>query len=129
MFSFSICHVGVVGRPLSDFKAHFSGDQSKFWLQHRGRYNRNENGGDGLNDFLVPNGENGIGTWMCYDHGRQSRVSRNVYQNPELLNTFFGNIRMANYLNQAHGEDSSSNEEVDMEDSEEDVEEEEDVLV
>jgi len=97
--SYSICHVSVVGRPLSDFKAHFLGDQSKFWLEYIGRFKGNDTGGDGANKLLVPEGEVATGTWMSFaERIRQLRASRILRRNPILLNTFLGNITMANLL-------------------------------
>lgn len=123
--------MSVVGRPLSDFRAHLTGDQSKFWLEYIGRYKENETGGDGVNRLLVPEGEIATGTWMSFaERIRQLRASRILRRNPILLNTFLGNITVANLLlDQVDPDDSSSDEEVDMEDAEEEVDEEGDALL
>lgn len=61
---------------------------------------------------------------------RQLRASRILRRNPILLNTFLGNITVANLLlDQVDPDDSSSDEEVDMEDAEEEVDEEGDALL
>lgn len=123
--------MSVVGRPLSDFKAHLPGDrdQSKFWLEYM---RRNETGGDGTNKLLAPEGEVATGSWMSFaERIRQLRASRILRRNPILLNTFLGNITVANLLldHQVHPGDSSSEEEVDMEDADEEADEEEDSLL
>lgn len=132
LYYICICHVSVVGRPLSDFKVgHLPGDQSKFWLEYNGRYKENQTGGDGTNKLLVPEGEVATGTWMSFaERIRQLRASRILRRNPLLLNNYLGNITVANLLlDQVDPDDSSSDEEVDMEDAEEEADEEEDALL
>lgn len=124
--AYSICHVSVVGWPLSDFRARLSGDQRKFFLEYIGQFKANEAGGDGANKLLVPEGETPTGTWMSFaERIRQLRATRVLRPNRLFLNTLLGNITVASLLLAQEDQEDSSDDEVDMEDIEGDGDEEE----
>ena len=125
IFAYSICHVSVVGWPLSDFRARLSGDR-KFFLEYIGQFMVNEAGADGANKLLVPEGETPTGTWMSFaERIRQLRATRVLRPNRLFLNTLLGNITVASLL-LAQEDQDSSDDEVEMEDVEGDGDEEDD---
>lgn len=124
--AYSICHVSVVGWPVSDFRARLSGDQRKFFLDYIGQFQANEAGGDAANKLLVPEGETPAGTWMSFaERIRQLRATRVLRPNRLFLNTLLGNITVASLLLAQEDQEDSSDDEVDMEDVDGDGDEEE----
>lgn len=125
----SICHVSVVGWPLSDFRARLSGDQHKFYLEYVGQFQLNEAGADGANKLLLPEGETPTGTWMSFaERIRQLRATRILRPNRLFFNTLLGNITVASLLLAEEDQEDSSDDEVDMEGIEGDGDEEDSSL-
>ncbi|KAG0569436.1 hypothetical protein M758_6G086500 [Ceratodon purpureus] len=126
LYYICICHVSVVGWPVSDFRARLSGDQRKFFLDYIGQFQANEAGGDAANKLLVPEGETPAGTWMSFaERIRQLRATRVLRPNRLFLNTLLGNITVASLLLAQEDQEDSSDDEVDMEDVDGDGDEEE----
>ena len=122
----SICHVSVVGWPLSDFKAPSTGDHHGFYLEYQGKSKVNEAVTEAASKVVVPEEETATGGWHLFaERIRQLRASRVLRRNRLLLHTLLGNIAVASLL-LAHSdpEETSSDEDMgDVDDGEGDEEE------
>lgn len=75
LYYICICHVSVVGWPLSDFRARLTGEPPKFCLEYRGRYKESQTGVHGVKQNLV-RGETAPEIWMSFAISRVLRRNR-----------------------------------------------------